>query len=698
MLSTPTPFHIKHIVSPICIKLISCCQESPSKLKIAIDYFCIELSTFEKWQAFMNKKCFLTLAAIALSLSKLFSNDRLMDQEIKHVVILMLENRSFDNALAWLYENDTPLQFIPNNANPQFLGLSEDSLNRYTNTLKNSSGEIVFSCPPLKGLPSVAGLKAINSPQFDPHEAFPHVTNQIYGFDNSSTPTMLGFLQDYATQWKEDVWLNKQKTICAVMETYTEKELPTLYRLARHYAVSDLWFSSVPTQTNPNRAFTICGTSDGQTVNGALGQSIFHSDTLWNRLVEKSPETTWAIFWQSDMLPGVIKGPASGPKTFSSLKRIPNIDSHFLKIDTFHELARNGQLPAVSFLEPQWTVSDCLDLSNCDFVDVKDVPLGAQGNDLHPPGDVRTGENFVANIYTSLIANPEAWNQTLLVITFDEHGGLFDHVPPPAAVPPDHQFQDEFQFDRLGVRVPTIFISPKIEKKTIVRSNDPAIPFDHTSLISTIFQWRHLDREQWKMGQRAAKAPTFDTVVTLTKPRGDAVLVPDEILLSRADPKDVVQMGDSLCLKNRNGVYVLKSKGTSTPHLGSADQKATLRFACGAGKITHGSFVFIEKDKSNTDDATMLLQADLHKHECSFSQNCHASSQWWTVKSTDHPYVGYEIQYGDKIYLENHIYMDLVQYVPARLCQKKGWFSTYLAAQTILAEGCDDNYWVIERP
>ena len=78
---------------------------------------------------------------------------------------------------------------------------------------------------------------------------------------------MTGFLQDYASLWDEDDWMNQKKDICAVMESYTDQELPVIYALARHYAVSDLWFSSVPTQTNPNRAFLACGTSDGQIIN-----------------------------------------------------------------------------------------------------------------------------------------------------------------------------------------------------------------------------------------------------------------------------------------------------------------------------------------------------------------------------------------------------------------------------------------------
>ena len=142
---------------------------------------------------------------------------------------------------------------------------------------------------------------------------------------------MLGFLQDYASLWDEDDWIYQKEVICAVMETYTDKELPVLYGLARHYAISDLWFSSVPTQTNPNRAFSICGTSEGETVNGFLAKNLFQSDTIWNRLNETSPQTTWSVFWQSDMIPVLFPGPYSGTNSFASLNRIPNVQEIIFK-------------------------------------------------------------------------------------------------------------------------------------------------------------------------------------------------------------------------------------------------------------------------------------------------------------------------------------------------------------------------------
>jgi len=633
----------------------------------------------------------------SLIVFKLYSqspSDNLMQSEIKHVVVLMLENRSFDNVLAWLYdENAPPNLFIAPDANPKYMGLEENILQSYVNTLKNSSGEIVFSCNPIKGIPSVANTLYLNSPKFDPHEPFPHVINQIYGFEGSLKPNMSGFLQDYASLWWEHEWQDQKDKICAIMETYTEQELPVIYGLAKHYAVSDLWFSSVPTQTNPNRAFSICGTSEGQVVNGPIGRSQFHCDTIWNRLFQESPQTSWTIFWQGDVLPGIFSG-SYAKNTFVNLSLIPNIDDHFQTLDSFHEQARTGTLPDFSFIEPLWTTSIDLDPK----VKLRSLLLGLQGNDLHPPGDIRTGENLLANIYTSLISCPEAWNETLLVITFDEHGGIYDHVPPPAAIPPDANTQNGFKFDQYGVRVPAIFISPRINKSTVVRSDNPAIPFDHTSLISTILKWKNIDKTKWNFGNRVAASPTFDKVIGLGNPRDDFRIVPGNIVLPEIDDRNVIHMGDKFYLKNKEGNYLVASSGQTIQQacLGSSNNKIALEFCGGAGSISHGSFVLVKSLDPSLGDGC-LLETLLSQDNCFFNKNKHAPGQWWTIKSMDYPYVGNEIQDGQKIYIENQVYLDLFQYIPGRLAQKDGLFGQFLMTKPVTQEGSSDCYWVIEK-
>lgn len=626
----------------------------------------------------------------------------LMQQEIKHVVILMLENRSFDNLAAWLYDEDhPPAHFIPHHTDPHYLGLSDALLDQYTNHLKNSSGEIVYSCPPIKGIPSANSTPFVNSPKFDPNEPFPHVQMQIFGDMESTQPTMLGFLQDYATLWNENEWEEQKNDICAVMETYTDKELTVFNNLARHYAISDYWFSSVPTQTNPNRAFAFCGTSEGEIVNGPLGKNIFFSDTIWNRLDEHSPDTTWTIFWQSGLLPGIYETPYSGPMQFTRLADIRNHVDHFQKLDKFHELAAAGQLPDISFIEPQWTLSMNLSLTDKKKMGSSfrgdELILGLQGNDYHPPGDLRTGENFLANVYTSLIANPQAWANTLLIVTFDEHGGLFDHIPPPAAISPDDFCQHGFHFDRYGVRVPTILISPKINKGVVFRSEHNNIPFDHTSLIATLLKWKNIDQRKWNMGRRVESAPTFEAVFERLDPRNDPVLCEDQSILPQ-DEDGILRMGDLFYLKDSDGNYLCEDEVKHflglIPYL--TKTKALLTFDGNYGAAMHGSFVLI-KSADSTRGSHNILQTSCDHFLCSFGDNTHNSNQWWTLKSVDHPYVGSKIRYGQKIYLENHLYFDLIQYVPCRLTKNDHHHIDQLRTEPIVNDGCEKLYWTIEK-
>lgn len=624
--------------------------------------------------------------------------DTIMQNQIEHVVVLMLENRSFDNVLAWLYdENDPPKAFIPEGTEPIYKGLTEATLPFYTNVLKDSHGNEVYRSGPIKGVPSVSDWPYLNSPQYNPYETFPNILKQIYGDVKNNEPTMTGFLQNYASCWWEHSWEREKKTILGVLETYTEKELPTFYSLAKHYAVSDEWFCSVPTHTNPNRAFAACGTSEGQLLDGPFTKSMFYSDTIWNKFTDLSPDTTWKIFWQTNMVTGIISGPLTGPNTFDAMNRIPNLSSHYESIAHFHELARNGTLPNFSFIEPQITSTSEL-VAGLPLPELSGfrVMLGLEGNDMHPPGDVRPTENLLANIYTSLIANSDAWNKTLLIITFDEHGGLFDHVAPPRAIAPDSHFENGFTFDRYGVRVPTIFISPLIDKSTIVRSNTPGVPFDHTSLLSTLLTWKKIDKSQWNMGKRTDVAPKFDSVLTRTVPRTDAILGPKKVQSS----PNALKMGDTFYLRTSDGRYLVHNDlfFTEGAFAGPQEEKTLLTFSGGQGIVSHGSFAFIQGQDEALGENN-YLQSSLFEADCYYGARSFSSGQWWTVKSVDRPYLGAPIQYGDRIFLENHIFLDIFQIIPARLAVSDSCLcKNLLTCKSLADESTLDNYWIIEKP
>lgn len=187
--------------------------------------------------------------------------------------------------------------------------------------------------------------------------------------------------------------------------------------------------------------------------------------------------------------------------------------AHFRGFGEFKLDAQAGLLPAYSFLEP-------------DFMITK--------NDHHPPHDVAAGERFLYEVWKAVSTGP-AWKNTLLVITFDEHGGCYDHVPPPwtAVKPDDWKPQKPFDFNRYGVRVPTIVVSPWVEPGTVFRSRAADAPdgaeFDHTSILATVRDWQGLEaraKAGWLGSRRIGSAPTLARVLTRSAPRTDTPPIP----------------------------------------------------------------------------------------------------------------------------------------------------------------------------
>jgi phospholipase C len=449
-------------------------------------------------------------------------------RNIKNIVYVMFENRSFDNLLGWLYdgEKDPPhVVNIPANPEIKFKGLTKDLLSSFSQPLKR---KLSFKGP--GDYPIVRGVQGnhlpCSTPIADPHETFQYVTQQIYQSPCATVdPTMKGFLQDY---YNAHPLLPIHHEI---LQTYDFHQAPIINTLGCSYGVSDEWFCSIPSQTSINRAYSLIGDSIGyQTCEDAvnkhktamvnnhkwggpfdLNPAPFTGDTIWNVLSCHGHDTDqdWKIYYSDYYLAGYL-----GHKTsytylmFEQLQKLLNPDNsesftdlRYQNIDCFHQDAKKGRLPRFSYLEPRYTWEEY-------------AGLGIHGNDYHPPSDIGKGEELLRDIYNSLICSPQ-WDETLLIVAFDEHGGTFDHIAPPTgAIPPEgkHSNECKFDFKRYGVRVPMVFVSPWVTEHSVIRSSDARIPFDHTSWLATLLDWFGLNPALLR--DRTACAPMFSDIIS----------------------------------------------------------------------------------------------------------------------------------------------------------------------------------------
>jgi len=382
-------------------------------------------------------------------------------QNIDHIVVLMLENRSLDSLLGALYPKSD-----------SFAGLSGSEQNPGA----NGAPVVVWNSPG-------SDEATMRIPNPDPGELWTDINMQLFGNAAApapgATPTMAGFVKNYLAQQH----LNPQENYDpkSVMHYFTPEQTPVLSQLAKQFAVCDHWFASAPCQTWPNRWFVHAATAAGHENNDPP----YFPDvpTIFNRL-EQAGIHNWKIYFHD-----IAQA--------HTLLQLFLLGSHFQSYRQFQADSQSNALPSYSFIEPQY------------FAD-----FGHPENDQHPPSVVTLGEQLIADVYNCLRAS-KLWRRTLLVITYDEHGGCYDHVAPPAAVPPEPPAPNQtFGFDRYGVRVPAVIVSPYVAPGTIFRQTSGA-PYDHTSIIATV-------RNRFGVGAaltaRDAKAPDLDSVLTLPRP------------------------------------------------------------------------------------------------------------------------------------------------------------------------------------
>lgn len=393
-----------------------------------------------------------------------------MPTPFKRIVVLMMENRSFDHMLGYLKSSSYAID-----------GLNGDE----TNPAADGG-------TPIRVSPNARNTNDLNP---DPNHEFPDINWQIFSnADGTDTgqDKMQGFVQNYASDSGNAVHG------AVIMRCFQAGSLPILSTLAQQFAVCDNWFSSVPASTIPNRLFAHAASSGLSLTQDAI----------------KAPLTAHTIFEDIDNDPVDLN---TTYRIYTSQSTILLANGYlmlhqdkFFDIGNFAQDCKNDDIPQYTFIEPIYD--------------------GVNANSQHPDFAIDKGEALIGQVYSAIRDSP-LWNDTLLLIVYDEHGGLFDHVFPPQLqndtglpdFPPTTDFG--FTFNRLGVRVPAVFVSPWIKPGTILSQQ-----FDHCSIVKTVrelccksqtpFNWREskaasfLDISNVDNGQMRGDKPNLPPVVT----------------------------------------------------------------------------------------------------------------------------------------------------------------------------------------
>ncbi len=419
---------------------------------------------------------------------------------IQHVVVLMMENRSFDHMLGTMPNVDGILG-ADGNPDPKYFNLANPADPTSKKYPAGSPGNYVI---PTVDIAQKSGFGG-------PGHSFSDATTQLDASAQTSAdvpdPAPLdGFVSGYIHELQTSVHRTNptDAEITEPMTTFSAAQTPVISTLASQFCVCDNWYSEVPGPTEPNRLFVHAATSAGFVDNE--WQAPISAQTVYQLLEQAGFD--WAFFFVD----------LSDSDSFPALK---SRTTRIFQLSAFAQQASAGTLPTYSFLCPQMNTG-------------KD---GSQPNSQHAPYDIRLGENLIADVYEALRNGP-LWNNSLLIVTYDEHGGYFDHVSPPNGVSnPDRLTSPnayvkqlaqndpknkgyltkpnmQFDFTRLGLRVPTVLISPWIQKGTV-----DSTPYQHTSIMATL-------RDLFGIGsltKRDAEAKSFAAQLRkLNAPRTDA--------------------------------------------------------------------------------------------------------------------------------------------------------------------------------
>jgi phospholipase C len=403
--------------------------------------------------------------------------------DIKHVFVLMLENRSFDHMLGFSGLTGTDAH----NGTPT-------SLNALRGGEANSFGGVSYAV----GQPAPASMAV------DPGHEFANVLEQLCGtlakFPRGGPYPPInnsGFVSNFATLSGFVTSKSKPKPRPSdIMQCFASPQLPVLTALAKEFAICDCWFCSMPGPTWPNRLFAVAGSSAG----------LDHSPTR--------PEMgVWRTFRGFAFPNGSIFDRVSKWRIYSgklfltfalAIKGIHIRSSHVRRYNDFARDLNDPMFDAqFAWIEPNYgNVAS-------DFT---------QGSSQHPRDGVARGELLIKTTYEA-IRNSPVWETSLLIITWDEHGGFYDHMPPSSATPPDARAwprsrnRSGFKFDLYGPRVPAVVISPFIPRNVIDHRT-----YDHASILATVERRSNLE----PLTERDAQANNVLSLASLSAPRKDA--------------------------------------------------------------------------------------------------------------------------------------------------------------------------------
>jgi len=427
-----------------------------------------------------------------------------------HVVLVLFENRSFDNLLGRLHK-------------PGEVETFEGVLGR---TLSNPIPTWAEHGAERRAVPY--GIAAgMDSPDPDPGEEYQHTNTQLFNVldevnrfkdatqmvapfnapSKGQRPTMDGFVTDYISFLT--VELGRQpvyEEYRQIMTGCMPEQVPVLSALARSFVVFDHWFSEVPSQTMANRSFWTAATSSGFVVNRPVTNFMRHNraETIFDRL--EGVGRTWKVY--------VLEPDPISFTGFIHMERLRDrFATNFVPFAEFERDTAEGTLPDFSLIEPN------LLAGHCDYHPAFGRAL-LPGVDvlMDPPSSILAGEAFLYRIYDAIrsassTAGSNVFN-TMFFVGFDEPGGTYDHVPPGSVPPPEpgaSPGQHRFTFDRSGCRVPAVIVSPWVEEGTVCTEE-----YRHTSMLATL-------REVWGLGPpftaRDAAARSFQHVFRLDTPR-----------------------------------------------------------------------------------------------------------------------------------------------------------------------------------